>query len=329
MIIYILLIIFFLSLYLIFKFKPRKMFFSPFFSLPRNNFLEPVDAVYTWVDDTDPAWIKEKYKYSTINSFTPIDFPDISLSIRSLRKNAPWIRHIYIVTMRPQKPVLNKKYDVTVIHHDEIWNQQYINDLPTFNPMAIECYLHNIPNLSENFLYLNDDMYISAPIYPSDFTNEKNTYKPYYLKNNDWHWSTNINEDLMYFHNISSTLNSINQKYNISKVPAPLHQAKWLRKNDLKNMWILYYDNMRETSKSRFRKKTNIYPLDLILIDRMVSGNSDKNNITNIYISKNDKNLKKKLNNLLQKQPKLLCINEDSGKQHINKLIRNTLNIIF
>jgi hypothetical protein len=40
------------------------------------------------------------------------------------------------------------------VDHTSIIENKY---LPTFNSSAIESYLHNIPNLSEIFLYNNDD----------------------------------------------------------------------------------------------------------------------------------------------------------------------------
>ena len=42
--------------------------------------------------------------------------------------------------------------------HREIIEQEY---LPTFNSHVIEANLHKIPNLSEHFIYFNDDVFVA------------------------------------------------------------------------------------------------------------------------------------------------------------------------
>ena len=131
---------------------------------------EFIDMVYTWVDSSDTEWRKKKniYKPSFIEE---IRYPDennpdteLQMSLLFSLKNVKWIRHIYIVTMRPQIPnclysnfylkTLFYSGKIKIIHHDQI-------GIPlTFNSNVIECYLHNIPLLSENFIYMNDDFFI-------------------------------------------------------------------------------------------------------------------------------------------------------------------------
>ena len=59
-----------------------------------------MDAVYTWVDSTDPVW-QDEYADSTsiaveINRYQ--DNNELLYSLRSLEKFAPFIRTVYIVT---------------------------------------------------------------------------------------------------------------------------------------------------------------------------------------------------------------------------------------
>jgi len=56
----------------------------------------------------------------------------------------------------------SKLIKFSLIRLIDLWNclQEIFprkDDLPTFNSAAIECHLHRIPGLSENFLYFNDD----------------------------------------------------------------------------------------------------------------------------------------------------------------------------
>ena len=89
-------------------------------------------------------------------------------SLRSLEQYAPWVRHVYIVTDR-QRPEWLRNDDpwVTVVDHTEIAPPG--TALPTFNSQAIEANLHRIDGLSENFLYFNDDVFLSSPVSPELF----------------------------------------------------------------------------------------------------------------------------------------------------------------
>lgn len=59
----------------------------------------------------------------------------------SLKKFAPWIRNIFIIT-DDQVPNLNNFDNIVIIDHKEIINKEY---LPTFNSHVIEAHLHKIP----------------------------------------------------------------------------------------------------------------------------------------------------------------------------------------
>ena len=60
---------------------------------------------------------------------------------------------------RPTWLANNKR--VTVIDHKSIIPKK-IN--PIFASAHIESYIHHIPNLSENFFYLNDDIFFGMPV---------------------------------------------------------------------------------------------------------------------------------------------------------------------
>tara|TARA_B100001094_G_C18129955_1_gene771670 strand:+ start:291 stop:572 length:282 start_codon:yes stop_codon:yes gene_type:complete len=63
----------------------------------------------------------------------------------------------------------NSKYSekITVIdHYDTFNNKSY---LPTTNSNSIETTIHNLPNLSEHFIYFNDDVLIGRPLFYTDF----------------------------------------------------------------------------------------------------------------------------------------------------------------
>lgn len=155
------------------------------------HFPHPIDIVYLWVDGNDLAWqaIKDHFANlaamrlqrsnslheakklrhlldaSTNNRF--MDNEELRYSLRSICQYAPFINHIYIVTMNQRPAWLARHPQITIIDHTEIFRNS--DDLPTFNSHAIESNLHRIPNLAEFFIYFNDDVFLGSPVTPFDF----------------------------------------------------------------------------------------------------------------------------------------------------------------
>jgi hypothetical protein len=143
------------------------------------NVLEPInenfrqidiDVVVTWVNSTDPVWIKS-YNYHTGKTFkdgirwTPVSAdPEAELStcLMLIRKNMPWVRNTYVLTASQRPKCLVNEI---LVHHDEIGLS------PVFNSHAIEGSMHLIPGLAENFIYINDDIYVRLPVFKSAFIN--------------------------------------------------------------------------------------------------------------------------------------------------------------
>lgn len=172
------------NLFLVFSFST--LLFLQLMNLPLNADLsnlewsgaEPIDIVYTWVDGSDAKWQEirnhhfTQYKIlirntdaNTKNRFRNRD--ELRYSLRSVFQFAKFINHIYIVTFNQVPKWL--KYDprITIIDHQEIFPHK--EDLPTFNSQSIESNLHRIPNLTEKFIYLNDDVFFTKELTKEDF----------------------------------------------------------------------------------------------------------------------------------------------------------------
>ena len=147
-----------------------------------------IDMVYTWVNGSDPVWRSKKSQFehklvqsthkslddylkstrNTQNRFHSHD--ELRYSLRSVAEHAPWIRYIHIVVAdEGQIPVwLNTSHpQIRVVFHSEIFERA--ENLPTFSSGSIESQLDNIPNLSDYFLYANDDMYFGSDVGLSDY----------------------------------------------------------------------------------------------------------------------------------------------------------------
>jgi hypothetical protein len=137
----------------------------------------PVDAVYTWVDGSDPAWrgrwSTARSGHAALNSQSAnesryLDREELRYSLRSLHLCAPWLRRIYVVTDNQVPPWFRLDDPrLVLVSHGELFDVGA--RLPTFNSHAIESQLHRIPGLAEHFIYLNDDMFLGRPLGPSTF----------------------------------------------------------------------------------------------------------------------------------------------------------------
>lgn len=139
----------------------------------------PIDAVITYVDNSDLYWQKEFNKYNSNyneddsiegkNSYRFKSHDEILYCIKSINKYAPFFRKIYIVVAYKSqiKNLPESKIPITVIYHHEFYKNK--KHLPTFNSTSIEANIHNIPGLSEFFVYFNDDCLFGNTITEKDF----------------------------------------------------------------------------------------------------------------------------------------------------------------
>lgn len=132
-----------------------------------------IDLVYTWVDDRWPGYVDLLRQYASsrhdLNPNRTRDNLDLlRFSLRSVAAYAPWIRNIHLLSCRPQVPRwLNPDHPrLRIHHHDEVFDAA---SLPSFNSFSIVTHLHLLPGLSEQFLYMEDDMLLAAPVTLADF----------------------------------------------------------------------------------------------------------------------------------------------------------------
>ena len=143
---------------------------------------DPIDAVITWVDGLDPAHLQKRQNFMGSaphlfheNATNPHRWAcngEIYLCLSSLEHNAPWLRKIWIV-VDDQSPDLSRlsvalQAKIHLVDHTEIFANHGAS-LPTFNSLAIETFLWNIPGLSDRFIYFNDDVFLTAPCQQADF----------------------------------------------------------------------------------------------------------------------------------------------------------------
>lgn len=126
-----------------------------------------IDIVVPWVDSSDPEWQSDKSKYSSGNSYgdRPERFRERGLLkyfFRCIDKNMPWVRNVFFLTRQNVPAWLDTSNPkLCIVKHEDFIPE---NALPCFNSSLLERYLHLIPDLSEHFIYFNDDCYVLSPV---------------------------------------------------------------------------------------------------------------------------------------------------------------------
>ena len=143
-----------------------------------------IDAVITWVDGDDPQHRAKREKYTDKAKPVPTgakttrfsSLGEIVYCVLSIAKYAPFFNNIYIVTDGQVPPIfdaVNKYFPeqlgkIVIIDHKVLF-QGYEEHLPTFNSLSIESLLHRIPNLSDYYVYFNDDFFLVRSCDASDW----------------------------------------------------------------------------------------------------------------------------------------------------------------
>lgn len=224
-----------------------------------------VDVVYTWVDNTDNQW-QEKYKYyknqdkqNNIGAFaTDIarfsNHNELYYSIKSVKKFLPWVRNIYIVTDEQIPLWLHEFSDIFLINHSDIIDKKY---LPTFNSHVIESFLYKIPNLSENFIYFNDDVFVAKSLEKKHFFSANNLASLFIsAKNLQDMKNKKINTATL--HACFNSINLLKNHYQISINNTLIHTYYPLKKSAYEKAWQLYKKEIESYLSNKFRSNNDI-----------------------------------------------------------------------
>jgi hypothetical protein len=140
----------------------------------------PVDIVYLWVNGNDPVWRAKRRvasgelsgdEMASMAIYSNVDgrFRDndeLRYSLRALDRFFPDHGHVYIVTDGQTPAWLKPSSRLSIVDHKDLIPAA---SLPTFDSGNIESYIHRIPNLSERYFYLNDDIFFGSPVDLNDW----------------------------------------------------------------------------------------------------------------------------------------------------------------
>lgn len=278
-----------------------------------------IDLVYTWVED-DAVHRAERSKFQSSGNLVKKDAGamrfrcsrEILQSVKSALCFAPWLRNIYIVCADYQYPhfLENISSKIHIVHHSDIFPNK--SHLPVFNSHAIECHLHRIPGLAEQFLYANDDMFFGHDVRPDNFFTKDG--RPIIVGSGNALESTlprRSTETYLYArYNISQLLNKFKS---VSSRPRIIHQIKPLTITLCDDIWKcdLFRPALARTSISKFRATSDVWAVGLALYYGWHRSNVTFGKISSAYYSVADNtNLDKLFKTIRRSRVSLYCVND-------------------
>lgn len=249
-----------------------------------------IDVVIPWVDDRDPNWRAQKAQYSGIKSEDNSDaryrdWDNLQYLFRGIEKFWPWVNKVYFITCGQKPEWLNVQCEkLRLVNHTDYIPAEF---LPTFNSNTIEMNLHRINDLSEHFIYLNDDFFPIRPLKPTDFfvdglpcdSAEQSTLLSIWTPNDttiqyidftnlgliNAHFrkhTTTQHHRLKWFgtylglHGIIQALLKANQRFFTGFTMH--HSAQSFLKSSFKKVWDTYPNYLYTQSQNKFRQKTDV-----------------------------------------------------------------------
>ena len=245
-----------------------------------------IDFVVLWVDGSDPAWLEEKAKYTG----SSMDIEDSAARyrdwgllrywFRGVERFAPWVRKVHFVTWGHYPEWLNlDNPKLSLVRHEDYIPAEY---LPTFSANTIELNLHRIPELSENFVFFNDDTFLVGDTTERDFF-DKGLPKltavatPLRVGYGDWFFMSIVDNAVINrhfkFHEVIRTnpLKWFNPAYGanmlrtLTVLPYPyftgmmeFHLANSLTKQAYREVWAAEPELLDQTCRNRVRSTFDV-----------------------------------------------------------------------
>ncbi|MFE3995277.1 stealth conserved region 3 domain-containing protein [Streptomyces goshikiensis] len=280
----------------------------------------PIDVVYTWVDNTDPVWLKrntevqeEHGRLAAASAGSSARFrnrDELRYSLRSLDLHAPWVRNVYLVTDDQTPDWLDTDHPrVRVVSHREIFGDT--GKLPSYNSHAIESRLHRIEGLSEHVLYFNDDVFLGRPMKAESFFLGSGTAKCFMSPTSVPAGDPSLDSDLVF----SAAKNNralIEREFGKTVANTFLHTPHPLRRSTLEEIEKRFPEEVALTASAQFRARTDLaIPSSLHHWYGILTGRSVPSAISSAFVNVGLREHHVRLHRLLAaRSHDVFCIND-------------------
>lgn len=279
----------------------------------KGNKVEHMDLVIPYVNCADTEWQKvyQASNNATVNNSVRFrSWGTLKYLFRSVDKYLPFIDRIVLIVAQPsQVPVWLNQKTVKVVYHKDFIPKEF---LPTFNSCTIESFLYNIPDLSDKFIYVNDDMFAISPCTVEDFfTGDKPNIK--FVKDETY------SRDATFRCQCRSGLDMICQalgqpSYKEGRIMRPYHITASMTKESLLQVKKLCGDKIPSTiTKLRDVKNVNQY---IYSYYQYFTGNYESKVITYKYFTMSDKTFNAIRQTILSNDYQWVCLNDSKYIQN-------------
>lgn len=213
-----------------------------------------IDIIIPWLNPNE-TWYNEYKKYAKNEHPGRVrDLGIFKYLLRSISKNCSWVNKVFVVLYdETQKPDwLKEGKRLKVIYHKDFIPSKY---LPNFNSVLTDMHFSFIEELSDNFIFMNDDMIFMKNIPETMyFENNKPVHQPSIINGK---YKDKTPAQWKYIErNIYSFVSKIVGEdilYTTYHLPIPfnktLQQFMWYKhKNEFENMFL----------NSKIRSNTNV-----------------------------------------------------------------------
>lgn len=310
---------------------------------------DKIDFLLIWVDGKDKEWQKEREKYAGKDPEDKAehrfrDWDNLKYWFRGVEKYAPWVHKIFFVTCGHYPKWLNLNHPkLQFVKHEDYIPKEY---LPTFSSHTIELNLHRIKGLSENFVYFNDDLFLTKKVKPEFFFQNQlpcisaglnaigggDCYGPmgYILLNNtrfiNRHFTKKeaIENNITKWINLKYSLKNNMRTFAFMKFYPKIsgfynaHSAVSLKKSVIEEVWCLEPELFENTCRHKFREREDIN--QYVYSNYMVCSGKFVPRATNVehYFDISSEN--KKLIDAIKKQRyTIVCLNDSAEIEDFEK----------
>lgn len=314
-----------------------------------------IDFVVMWVDGNDENWRNEKEKYlpddkKTVDSrsIRYRDWENLKYFFRGVEKFAPFVNRVHFVTWGHLPEWLNTDCPkLSIVKHSDYIPSEY---LPTFSANPIELNLHRIKDLSENFVFFNDDMFIIKPVKETDFFVDNTPcdsaiLSPVITYTRDGFAKMQINDisiindhfdknqvikqnaskwlSLKYGKQLIRTLCLMPWKHFAGFLDQ--HIAISYNKKTFETLWNKEFEVLDQSSKSRFRNNNTDVNNWLMRYWQLCSGNFTPRKASFGVLCEYAKNPNDIYNIIRNQKYSMVCLNDGEGDFDFEKEKQNTI----
>lgn len=322
--------------------------------------MDHIDFVVTWVNETDAEWLarrqtaldRAKPRSVATASEGVRRYRDLGLLrywFRSVESNAPWVRKIHFVTESRLPEWLRIDHPkIQIIDGDRI----NPSDIATYNSHSVEACLPYIPDLSERFVYFNDDFFIANPVPPEFYFRGHHPYGfplPTFLARGDVHSHAMLNACRIintnftraeYLRAVLPRLRSILHQVDILRAPlyfgslsippvTDIHLPTPLTKTVMHQAFASDVRMLSETRRSQFRSTEDVAPIYLAMMWHVASGKffAVSKRQTGSYLSLRDHAVKDIISTIESMKVPQFCINDGDTEdvEEVKKMIVSAL----